>query len=950
MYNYYKYILIKSVKGNIGVNKIQEKNNAVAVIISALSAAAVFLVFCAIAGASPFGDVSILRNDGIGQYAPFLAEYISRIKDGGSLLFSQSVGMGTNELASICYYLLSPFNLLALPFDAAGIDSAMLLIITVKTACIAASFCCFLTRKFNAGNVITCAFSLVFTFSGFFLAYYYNTMWLDALIALPLIALGIENIVKGKKSTLYFLALTYAIIVNFYIAFMICIFSVLYFFLLIFSQDISKNKDEKQDEPIFPVMLKFGVSSLFSGLASAAVILPVLYALGSTAAKSDFEATGVFFNFFDFLSYHTDSLNIVPIESTSSTAPYLTSSMLTLILFPLFFTAKKIKPNEKVATAVVAALFFFSMQIPKLNYLWHGLNEPACMPYRFSFLYLFLIITVAFKTLLNIDSVPKWAFVFPLAVVGVSVGYAHFSQFSDHFTTYGIVLSAVAAAVYLVVLFAARSSDGFKRALPVVLCVLIVAELCLGNTKTVKGIENIYDDQYSALNGVTQAKKLIETDTDGFYRMEISENNDIKNFGSLYGYNSLSTFSSLSDAAFSQVQCCLGLAGNNKNLYAYSPQTPIYNAMSSLNYLYDNGNRIDADNPYYEKLGEADGSAVYKVKYSLPLAYCVDSAIESWDPYIFQPYLSQNYFWTAASGQKDALVPAEMQNIVFDKCHGVSREEINAYYASLDNDEQEEAHIHEDGEEHQESYEFISSLLESVGGVYSYKATEDGYSISFECEIQKDGEAFAVAYSGCFQKLTVTSDKGTKEFDTDEKELFDIGYYHTGDRVTLTVSDPNKKVENIKAELPMSDSVQVSVTTLDNEVFMSGYNHILENGTLSIDEFKDSHIKGTVNAAKDGVMVVSMPYDEGWTITVDGENAELIKNESHIMMFSVSAGEHTVEMKYFPQGLKEGIFVSVASLLALALVMLLSKVRKMKAELIAEEEANKASEKTEKDD
>ena len=198
-----------------------KKNDKLLILISALGAAALFLVFCAFSKIAPFGDTSVIRNDGLKQYAPFLAEYIERLKSGGSLLYSWNTGLGSNEFASVCYYLLSPFNLLALPFNSASIDSAMLLIITVKTAFIAGSFSYFVKKKFNASSVLCFAFSLLYTFSGFYLAYYYNTMWLDALIALPLIALGIENIVNGKKATLYFFALAYAIIVNFYIAYMI---------------------------------------------------------------------------------------------------------------------------------------------------------------------------------------------------------------------------------------------------------------------------------------------------------------------------------------------------------------------------------------------------------------------------------------------------------------------------------------------------------------------------------------------------------------------------------------------------------------------------------------------------------------------------------------------------------------------------------------------------------
>lgn len=911
-----------------------------------------FLVFCAFSKIAPFGDYTILRNDGFAQYAPFLAEYIERLKSGGSLLYSWNTGLGSNEFASVCYYLLSPFNLLALPFNSSNIDSAMLLIITVKTALIAASFSVFLQNKFEIQNITISVFSLIYTFSGFYLAYYYNTMWLDALIALPLIALGIENIVKGKKATLYFFALAYTIFVNFYIAYMVCIFCVLYFFLLVFSQDVSKNKDEKQDEPIFPVMLKFGTASLFAGLVSAVVIIPVLYALSSTAAKSDFNTTDFFFNLFDFLSYHTDSVTMGTIERTTDTAPYLMSSMLTMILFPLFFTSKKIKPNEKVATAVVTVLFFLSMQIPKLNYFWHGLNAPTGLPYRFSFLYLFLIITVAFKTLLNIDSVPKWAFVLPVALVGVSVGYAKFSQFSIHFTTYGLVLSAVAAAVYIVILLIAKNKDGFKRALPIVLSVLIIVELCLSNIDTVKSDGDVYEKHYSDLEAVEQVKEIIKNDSDGgFTRMEISDGKEVKNLSALFGYNGISTFSSMTDTNLALTQYCLGIDGNRQNSFKYSPQTPVYNAMHSLDYVFDNVGLIGEDNPYYEKIGEVDGKGVYKVKYALPLGYCADSTVTQWDPYIYQPSYSQTGFWYNATGVGNVFDYAQLDSIEYSSCEAVDSGTVNKYYAEINEEnEGEHTHVHEDGEVHEDGYNALTTIIETVGGVYPFKATDNDFSIKFNYTVQKDGELFMLATSGCLQKMTISFAGEASEYDVSDRKLYDVGYYHAGDVVEVTVHDADRDISEFDADKPLTDSVQMSAMTVDNEAFMNGYKHILENGTLKIETFKDSYIKGTVNASKNGVMVASMPYDEGWTVTVDGEAVELIKNESHLMMFNISQGEHTVEMKYFPQGLKEGIFVSVASILALALVMLLSKVRKMKAEVLAQEEAEKTANAPEKDD
>ena len=75
---------------------------------------------------------------------------------------------------------------------------------------------------------------------------------------------------------------------------------------------------------------------------------------------------------------------------------------------------------------------------------------------------------------------------------------------------------------------------------------------------------------------------------------------------------------------------------------------------------------------------------------------------------------------------------------------------------------------------------------------------------------------------------------------------------------------------------------------------------------------------------------MAMPYDEGWTVTVDGEEIEWIEHSSHWMMFAVPKGDHEIEMRYFPQGLKEGIFVSAATVLVLLLFVLLSKMREMR--------------------
>ena len=61
----------------------------------------------------PFGDNSFLRTDMYHQYAPFMNEFMEKIKHGGSLSYSWNIGMGSNFIALYAYYLASPANWLA---------------------------------------------------------------------------------------------------------------------------------------------------------------------------------------------------------------------------------------------------------------------------------------------------------------------------------------------------------------------------------------------------------------------------------------------------------------------------------------------------------------------------------------------------------------------------------------------------------------------------------------------------------------------------------------------------------------------------------------------------------------------------------------------------------------------------------------------------------------------
>ncbi|MDO5134832.1 MAG: YfhO family protein [Eubacteriales bacterium] len=75
---------------------------------------------------------------------------------------------------------------------------------------------------------------------------------------------------------------------------------------------------------------------------------------------------------------------------------------------------------------------------------------------------------------------------------------------------------------------------------------------------------------------------------------------------------------------------------------------------------------------------------------------------------------------------------------------------------------------------------------------------------------------------------------------------------------------------------------------------------------------KDSRITGRVQAASDGYLLFMIPYEEGWTLTVDGEETPLMKGDLGFLACGIQEGSHSLELVYHAPLLREGAFLSLA--------------------------------------
>lgn len=391
------------------------KNNKY-ILISALIAFAVMQLVYFCFSLIPYGDMTILRMDLYHQYGPLFAELYDRLTSGESLIYSWNSGLGSSFLGNFYNYLSSPVTILILFFGHKNIPEAIAAMIAVKAMLSAGSFTYYIKRSLGRHDPTTAAFGILYAFCGYFVAYYWNLMWLDAMVLFPVILLGIEKIINKGKPTLYCISLALMFFANYYMAYMICIFAVLYFLTYYFANYSIEQKFNRALSKKAPLAkrlsnslfwssgVKFAFYSIVAVLLAAFVVIPLITILTDSSATSSGSPAEYkkYFSTFDFLANHLASSEPTIRSSGTDVLPNVYCGVLTLLLVPLFLFCKKIKTREKISYVCLLGVLYLSFNMNYLNFVWHGFHFPNDLPYRFSFMYSFVLLVMAYKALIHI--------------------------------------------------------------------------------------------------------------------------------------------------------------------------------------------------------------------------------------------------------------------------------------------------------------------------------------------------------------------------------------------------------------------------------------------------------------------------------------------------------------------------------------------------------------------
>lgn len=536
-----------------------------------MSAFLIPVIIMTIAGAfigiMPFSNGGFLVSDINNQFAAFYTYFKSTISSGGTLTYSLSKTLGGSMYGFVGYYLINPFLFILFLFPNEIISVGIFYMLAIMSGFMSLTFYIMLCESYD-DNKSHLIFSTGYALSGYFIAYMTVPGFFCSLILLPLVITGYKRMmITSKRFVLYSLSLAGAVICNYYIGYMICIFCGLYF---VFDSLAGKSFTLKR-------LGSFIASSLFSIVLALPVLIPTVSSLAGQKT-SDFKVV------LDRTScYQLKHLirNLLPgqfyCDYSNGAAPYIYIGLSALLLLVVYFIFGKITLRERLFNLIFLAGMILSTYYRGLDCIWHGFNAPVGFAHRQSFLIVFLCLLLAARGLNSLSS-------------------------SDN--------------------------AKFTRLIPVASMILLVLQIGEISYNTIDSMKEYnaremhsaqeYRDYYLLNSSIIDT---IKEGDDGLYRIEKDYDYN-HNDAMLFSYAGLSHNSSCESDNIKQFMGRMGF--RNQGIWDMYNQgsTVLADSLLGVRYFIS---RFDSTGKPYDYSFDKGGNYVFKNPYALPFAYIEDA-------------------------------------------------------------------------------------------------------------------------------------------------------------------------------------------------------------------------------------------------------------------------------------------------------------------------------------
>lgn len=831
------------------------------------------------------GKNMVLTVDCYHQYAPFLVELRNKILSGESLFFSWNVGMGTNFWAVFANYVGSPLNILALLFPPKYVGDCVAFLAILRVG-FTGLFMSILLKEFDKKrkDLMLVGFSSAYALCGWAASYFWNIMWHDAVMLLPLIVYGLIRMMRDKKPLLYCISLAVCLISNFYSGYFVCLFLV--FYAPILYVHITEKVNFKN---FWSAVWRFAVYSGIAGALSAFLTLSTYITLQkSSATGGEFPKEWTVMNdLFDFISRFFVASN----PNIRDGMANVYCGIFVAMLVPLFFLCRKIRLREKVAYGIGLLIMYISLSSRMMTFIWHGFHFPNQIPFRQAFLISFLVVIMGYRALRNLKSFTKTELTVPcLSMLAYLILYEKIGEGQEGYIAMGCSLLFLLIYTGLIRMIGnARKSSMFQQ---ISLFAVIFFELFASTGATVglvaahEGFTG-WDFYGSHFDEVQTLMENSEAQCEyGFERSEIYPAY-ICNQPALYNMKGISIFTSTARESFVKFVRNLGFHNNGINSMRNFGLTEVTGTLFGVRNLYD----LKDNSPVpscFERVNEGDGSPIRQFvnRDALALGYMVDDSVL--DFHMEQtsvPFLSTNDFVKSLGITGDVYEPMEL------------------------------------------SFNSIEDVKEA-GGAY-----RTGYKFSFEKntatlmftinDLKPGDHVYLYCYSSKAPNVTINDQKKHSSEGHETKigartyQMIDLGYLQAGYNKLVTLKFNDKD---------LNGNLWVQCARV-NETAYKEMCDVLGDEQMKVLSYDSTHVDATVNAKKDGTLLLTIPVDESWEAEVDGMPATLEAVDDAFMGIRLKAGTHSIKLTYHPSKFKLCCLISIAALCALIFLTVVRKVR-----------------------
>ncbi len=367
-------------------------------IISTFICILILIICMMIESCSPFGINAVVNEDGLIQIFPEFVTQVTEIKSGHIFPFyTLNIG-GFKDMFNMTgmNYIITPWYLLFYRFIPESLYY-FFYVINYFLYFLLSNFSIIFYMKHKHYNPIKnkkmlIMFGLCYTLCSYSALYFRYMAGFKYMPFIPLIVLGMEQMIYKRKSALYIMILWLLMIFNPYQAFLACEFLVLFFFTL----------NYENIKHFIKSGIRFAISSLVAGGISALWLIPYFFMItGSVYSTRDNEKPSIsnwFSSIFKIFNEYRFA-NIQESISSTSSQTSIYCGLIIILIIPLFIISKKIDKKYKTKQLLLLLLLFLAFDNELLNYVLHGFHYQSLVPNRFAIFFVFLL----FNTLGNID-------------------------------------------------------------------------------------------------------------------------------------------------------------------------------------------------------------------------------------------------------------------------------------------------------------------------------------------------------------------------------------------------------------------------------------------------------------------------------------------------------------------------------------------------------------------